>query len=118
MKGKITVVSLVVLLLAAVAWVMTIGGVTARSDSTGAFAVGLAAHTDQITRIELDRESKKFVLVRAADGLWRVETSGGYLASTAQVAGLGHQRRVLAQRSCACSKLSTPAAQVRRLRSM
>ena len=39
MKGKITVVSLVVLLLAAVAWVMTIGGVTARSDSTGAFAV-------------------------------------------------------------------------------
>ena len=88
MKGKITVVSLVVLLLAAVAWVMTIGGVTARSDSTGAFAVGLAAHTDQITRIELDRESKKIVLVRAADGLWRVETSGGYLASTAQVAGL------------------------------
>ncbi len=88
MKGKITVVSVVVLLLAAVAWVMTIGGVTTRADSAGVFAIGLAAHADQITRLELDRASEKIVLVRAADGLWRVETSDGYLASTAQVAGL------------------------------
>ncbi len=88
MKGKVTVIAVVVVTLATSAYLLTLGNPRDQTESSGVFATGLAQRVGSITRIELLRGQESITLTRSLDGSWRVATSDGYLALTAQVAGL------------------------------
>ncbi|MSR40858.1 MAG: DUF4340 domain-containing protein [Phycisphaerales bacterium] len=88
MKGKITVLGFVVLLLTASAYVLMLSQTKDATDSVGAFAPELAQRISAISRIEVQRGTDAIILTRDAAGAWKLATSDGYPASTAQVAGL------------------------------
>ncbi len=88
MKGKITVIIVLVVTLAASAYLLTLGKSQDDAEVGGVFASELTQRAASMTRIELERGDEHITLTRTADGTWSVATSGGYPALTAQVAGL------------------------------